>query len=147
LTLGQFGEVGLKDARKKATAARAKINEGIDPIAEKRRTKREAEAARAALRAAKTFRDLSQDYMERAGPDLAESTHSDREWMLKEDILPRIGDLRLEEITGADIVRLVESIGKRSKVMARKAFSVTSVIFSHGVGKHLCTSNPCSTLT
>jgi hypothetical protein len=48
-----------------------------------------------------------------------------------------------EQITGADIVRMVESIGKRSRVMARKAFSVNSVIFGHGVGKHLAKVNPC----
>jgi integrase len=144
LTLGKFSDFGLREARKRATKERARIVDGVDPVAEKRRAKREAQATRAALRAAKTVHDLSRDYMDRAGPDLAASTKSDREWMLKQDILPRIGDLRLEEIDGADIVRMVESIGRRSPVMARKAFSVTSVLFGHGIGKHLCKSNPCA---
>jgi len=65
--------------------------------------------------------------MARQGPDLAASTYSDRERVLKNDVLPHLGDLRIDEITGADIVRMVESIGKRSQVMARKAFSVASV--------------------
>ncbi|HYN00777.1 MAG TPA: site-specific integrase, partial [Aestuariivirgaceae bacterium] len=41
---------------------------------------------------------------------------------------------------------MVESIAKRSVTVARRAFTITSVIFSHGQAKHLAQSNPCASL-
>src|SRR5258705_5201235 len=69
-----------------------------------------------ALRAAKTFHELAADYVARAVPDLAERTQADVRRYLKKDLLPRIGHLRIEEITGGEIVHMVEQIGKRSAV-------------------------------
>lgn len=41
---------------------------------------------------------------------------------------------------------MVEQIGKRSDAVARAAFSLTSIVFSHGQAKHLAASNPCGGL-
>lgn len=139
LTLGKYPDCSLKEAQKKATRERAKIGEGIDPIGEKRR-------AKAALKAAKTFRELAADYEVRAFPDLAQGSQKDYKRYFKNDILPRLGDLRIEEITGGEIVKMVEQIGKRSAVVARRAFTITSVVFSHGMAKHLARHNPCAGL-
>jgi integrase len=139
LTIGKYPDCSLKAAQKRATGERARIGEGVDPVAERRRSK-------AALRAAKTFRDLAADYDARALPDLKPRTQKDVRRFLKKDILPRIGNLRIDEITGGAIVSMVEQVGKRSIPVARRAFAITSVIFSHGQAKHLAKSNPCSSL-
>lgn len=139
LTIGKYSDCSLKDAQKRATKERARIGDGVDPVAEKRR-------AKAVLKAAKLFRDLAADYDARALPDLKSSTQKDIRRILKKDILPRLGDLSIGEIDGGHIVRMVEEIGKRSLSIARRAFTITSVIFGHGQAKHLAQANPCASL-
>jgi integrase len=139
LTLGKYPGCSLKEAQKKATKQRARINEGVDPVAERRRSV-------LALRAAKTFRELAADYDVRALPDLKPDTQRIIRQYLKRDILPRIGALRIEEITGGMIVNMVEQVGKRSDSAGRRVFEITSIIFSHGLAKQLAQSNPCAVL-
>lgn len=139
LTVGRYPECSLKEAQKRAIKERARIGEGVDPVEERKQS-------RAALRAAKTFRDLWLDYKEKALPDLAPRTQVDRERFMQKDILPRIGDLRIEDITGGTIVSMTEQIGKRSVTIARRAFTMVSVVFSHAQAKHLAHSNPCAGL-
>lgn len=139
LTLGKYPGVSLKQAQKKATKERARIDEGVDPVAERRRSA-------LALRAAKTFRNLASDYEARVLPDLKPGTRRITLQFLKRDILPRIGDVRIEEVSGGQIVQMVEQVAKRSDSAGRRAFEITSVIFSHGVAKQLAKSNPCAAL-
>ncbi|MBI3528206.1 MAG: tyrosine-type recombinase/integrase [Betaproteobacteria bacterium] len=139
LTISKYSDCSLKEAQKKATKERARINEGIDPVADRRRSK-------LALKAAKTFRELAADYDARALPDLTPDTQRIIRQFLKRDILPRIGDLRIEEVGGGHIVQMAEQVGKRSDSAGRRAFEITSVIFSHGVAKQVAKSNPCAGL-
>jgi hypothetical protein len=69
-TLGRYPKVSLKEAKKRATKERAAIAEGTHPVAERRRSKM-------ALKAAKTFPELAEDYMPRALPDFAKNTLRD----------------------------------------------------------------------
>ena len=139
LTLGRYPERKLKDARDLALKERARIRSGVDVVAQRRKDKLE-------LVQAKTFRELAKDYLLRAAPDLAESSQDEVRRYLEKDILPRLGGLRLEDITGAEIVYLVEHVAKRSLTVARRTFQLTSLIFSHGVAKHLAKTNPCAGL-
>lgn len=139
LTIGRYPEHSLKEAQKRAVKERARILDGVDPVAERRR-------ARLALKAAKTFRDLAEDYQARALLDLKPSTQKDTRRYLSKDVLPRIGHLRIEEVTSGEIVRMVEQIAMRSPTVARRAFIIASVIFNHGQAKNLAPSNPCAPL-
>ena len=55
LTVGKYPDLNLKEARKRAAKERARVGDGTDVVPEKRR-------ARLALRAAKAFRELAEDY-------------------------------------------------------------------------------------
>jgi integrase len=139
LTLGKYPDCSLKEAKTRATAERTKIDKGIDPVAERRRSE-------LALKTAKTFRELWLDYEARALPDLKPDTQRIIRQFLKRDILPCIGSLRIEEITGAILVNMIEQVGKRADSAGRRAYDITSVIFSHGVAKQIAISNPCAGL-
>lgn len=139
LTIGKQCDCSLKEAQKRATKQRAKIGEGIDPIAERRRS-------RVALKAAKVFRDLATDFEVRVFPGLAPRTQSDYRQYLTKDILPRIGDLSIDEITGGVIVDMVEQVAKRSDSMARRVFKLVNGIYAHAQAKQLVQSNPCAGL-
>jgi integrase len=139
LTLGRYPERNLEAARKLALKERARIADGVDPLALRRKEK-------LALSRAKSFQELAADYMLRAAPDLAQTSQDEARRYLKKDLLPHLGSLRIEEVTGAEIVHMVEQVAKRSAASARRAFQIMSIIYAHGVAKHLAKSNPCAGL-
>ncbi len=139
LTLGNYPDMPLKKARKGAAAARAKIDGGVDVASEKRKDL--ITRSRAG-----TFRQLAEDYMIRAAPKLAPRTQDEVHRYLDKDILPRIGHLPVGELSGADMVGVVEKVAARSHSVARRAFQFLSVIFAHGIAKHMAKSNPCAGL-
>lgn len=137
LTLGNYPAISLKDARAKAAIARAEIHSGKDVATERQRQRHE-------LISAGTVRDLADDYMQRVGPTLADATRTETRRYLDKDVLPKIGGMLAREVTGADIVRLVEKVAVRSQSVARRVFEILSVLFAHGVAKHVVTANPCA---
>lgn len=139
LTLGRYPDISLKEARRRAAEQRAKIAAGIDVAAEKRR-------ARIALAAVSTVKELAEDYMVRVAPGLSDATQRETRRYLDKDILPRIGHLKLTEATPTEVVYVIEQIAKRSATVARRAFEILSVIFAHGVAKHVAPQNPCASL-
>ncbi|MHB1140673.1 MAG: tyrosine-type recombinase/integrase [Sulfuricaulis sp.] len=136
ISIGRYPDIGLATAREKASKLRGKVQLGNDVAAVKRRDK-------IALASAKTLNDLAEDYMIRVAPELAATTSKETRRFLDKDILPRIGRLRISEITATEIVHLIETVAKRSPSVARRAFEILSVIFAHGVAKHLAKENPC----
>ena len=103
ITLGRYPDLSLKAARKRATEERVAIGNGIDVGLEKQREKR----ARAA---AKTFKELAEDYLIKIAPSLASTTQKETKRILKKDINHRIASMRTRDITGAYNVYLVETI-------------------------------------
>jgi hypothetical protein len=139
LTLGNYPDLGLANARSAACAARVKVDQGVDVAGEKRKAK--ADAFRNG-----TFRESAEDYFRRSAAALATSSHDEVRRYLDKDINPRLGHLVPSEIDGSDIVTMVERIAARSDSVARHAFARVSLIFAHGVAKHLVKGNPCAGL-
>lgn len=137
--IGRYSDFSLKQARDQATLLRAQLVHGVDVTAEKRR-------ARLARMAAKTMAELAEDYLLRAGPALAEATRDDIRHRLDKHILPRLGTLKIEEVSGAEVVHLVEQVARRSDSAARRCFQILSRIFAHGLAKHVVTVSPCGGL-
>jgi hypothetical protein len=69
LTIGRYPGIGLAKARELATEARAKIQQGADVARDKQKASRERAAA-------KSFRQLATDYMEKKFPDLQQTRSS-----------------------------------------------------------------------
>lgn len=139
LSLGRYPDVGLKLAREKAAEARVAVNSGADVALVKRRTK-------LALKEVDTFSALAADYMTYAAPSLSSTTQKETRRYLRKDINPRIGRLRVNEVTGGEIVHLIKAVARRSQSVARRAFEILSVVFAHGVAKQIVLLNPCDAL-
>ncbi len=139
LTLGGYPSLSLREARVKAMKERTRIFDGIDPVAERKREK----VARAMTQ---TFKALAEDYLAKKEGIFVASFLSGFRRYLHKDVYPVIGSMRLDEITGAEIVYVVERVARRSPTGARAVFSRMSVIFDHGVGRHVVRSNPCGGL-
>jgi integrase len=137
LTLGRYPDIGLARARELTTAARAQIQQGKDVA----RDKQINSAQRAAAR---TFRELAASYMGVAFSGMAENTILQRRRHIEKDLLPRLGALAARDVTAADIVMVIEAVGKRSVSVAELVFTAASEIFKHGIARHTVITNPCA---
>lgn len=140
LTLGQYPDKSLKQARIDAEKERVKVQDGADVA-------RDRQKARVQRASAQTFRQLADDYMVKKFPDLAASTVKQRRHHIKDVILPRLGALPAREVETADVVALVEHVGKKSVNVADLVFTAVSEIFKHGIARHVVKANPCGGIT
>jgi integrase len=140
LTIGRYPDITLMKARQIASEARVKLQQGIDVGREQQKQKTEA-------RAAKTMRDLSNDYMEKRFPKLAKTTVKQRRSHIEDRILPRLGSIPAREVTTGDVVDLIDAVGKRSVHVAELVFTALNEIFKHGQARHVVITNPCSGLS
>lgn len=139
LTIGNYPDISLKRAREMASEKRVEVDRGADVATKKRMAKIDATRVN-------SFRELADDYMERAAPSLSSRYRAEIKRFLSKDILPRIGGIPVKEVRPADIVVMIERIAERKATVAKAAFTMVSAIFDHGVGKHLATENPCRLL-
>lgn len=137
LTLGRYPDITLAKARELAAEARVQIQQGRDVAREKQKATIERAAA-------KTLRELAADYMSKAFPRLAANTIKQRRHHIEGVILPKLGSLPAREVMTADVVALVEAVGKKSVNVAELVFTAVSEIFKHGVARHVVTANPCA---
>ncbi len=137
LTIGRYPDITLAKARKLAAEARVQIQQGRDVAREKQKATIERAAA-------KTLRELAADYMDKAFPRLAANTIKQRRQHIEGVILPKLGSLPAREVSTADVVALVEAVGKKSVNVAELVFTAVSEIFKHGLARHVVTANPCA---
>ena len=137
LTLGRYPDIGLAKARELATAARAQVQQGKDVARDK-----QIDSAKRA--AAWTFRELAASYMTVAFRGMAGSTIQHRRRHIEKDLLPRLGPIAACDVTAADIVAVIEAVGKRSISVAELVFTAASEIFKHGIARHTVIANPCT---
>jgi len=137
LTIGRYPDISLSKARELATEARVQIQQGRDVAREKQKATIERAAA-------KTLRELAADYMSKAFPHLAANTIKQRRHHIEGVILPKLGSLPAREVSTADVVALVEAVGKKSVNVAELVFTAVSEIFKHGLARHVVTANPCA---
>lgn len=137
LTLGRYPDKSLAQAREDARKARDSIQNGVDVARKKQIDK----IQRAAL---KSFRELATDYMHKAFPALAATTIKQRKHHINDVILPKLGSIPAREVSTADIVSLLEGVGKKSINVADLVFTAVSEIFKHGLARHVVSANPCA---
>jgi integrase len=108
LALGVYPEVGLKDARDKADAARKLIQLGTDPAAA-----RDADRAKQAHEAVNTFEAVAAAWLAHQSNRWSPDTKG-RIWQtLKADILPVLGHRPMVGIKPAEVMREVQKIEAR----------------------------------
>ena len=134
-TLGRFPDIPLKYAREIATENRAKIQQGMDVAREKQIEIRESISAW-------TLKQLAADYEEKILPGLSAATIASRRQKIRDYVLPGIGNLPARDVTGSDVVQMLERVADRSPKLVKSVLSATRLIFSHGVAKHVVKGDP-----
>lgn len=136
LTLGNYPDLSLTAARKLAAEHRVSVDKGGDPAALKR-------TERLKSRAAWTVRGLARDYIDKVlgAARLAESTTKYRKWDIENVILPRLGVLRVDEVSPIDVVDMLENSG-RGWTMQKRILTSTVQLFDHAIGRQVIKVNP-----
>jgi integrase len=137
LTLGRYPDVTLAAARKLAAEKRVEVQQGVDVARRKQLAK--LEAAREW-----TFKRLADDYLVRAGENLAAVTIEGRRQQLRDYVHGRIGHLPAREVSPGEIVEIVERSGEKSLHVARLVLIALREVFAHGVARHVVETNPCA---
>lgn len=124
--VGAFPDVSLKEARLAAEQARALIRQGIDPIKDRERAKREQ---------AKNLHILTEvavDAFESKKSELKGEGKAGR-WFspLELHVLPKLGEVPVTEIDPTDIKQTLLPIWKTKAETAKKALNRLNIVIQH----------------
>ncbi len=141
IALGSYPEVGLAEARRKRDEARAKIREGIDPLADRKREKLVAR-----YNAANTFGDIAREYIDKmVAEGLADTTTMKANWLL--DQLAPIAKRPVTDLKPLDIFAALKRIEAKGKYeTARRCRSFASRVFRYAVATGRGETDPTSVL-
>jgi integrase len=134
LTIGNFPDIGLADARKIAREKRAEVDRAGDPAADKRR-------AKALALKDWTMRMLIEDYREKILAYLGVSTQKGYGRSLVR-IQSRFGSYAVGQVTSLDIVEMLEAIALPWNE-SRMLLTTARMLFKHAAGRKLVVTNPC----
>lgn len=141
LSLGTFPEVSLQQARRLRDNARADVEEGGDPAAEKRQKRLEAELA-----AKTTFELVATEYIEKMGREgRSPATIKKARWFL--ELLGGIAKRPIASITPhelLDVLKRVERRGHHETAVRLRAFA--GRIFRYGFATLRTEKNPADIL-
>ena len=133
-TIGNYPDISLGKARKRADALRARVAAGENPVATKRQERAEA--------ASKTFKALADRFMKEHSQRHKRSWDAD-ERNLRLHILPRWADRRFDSIGRQDAIALIEELVQAgTETLANRVHALISSIFSFAVDADLLKANP-----
>ena len=117
LKLGEYGVLTVQEARGQARKIKVRVLEGRDPIAETDKARRD-----------RTVAEFGEVYLERHAKPRKKTWMKDAQ-RLRRHVYPRLGNLRLTEVTRADVVSLHSDIGKTTPVEANRVHELVRGLF------------------
>lgn len=128
-SIGTYPAWSVAAARDKALALKKRVQDGGDPVIEEK-----------IRREALTFSKLVERYMANHGKKIRSA--AEYQQLLDKDVIPRIGERRVDEITRPEVGVLLDDVAKRAPVVANRVMSVISSVFSWAVSEGLAKDNP-----
>lgn len=133
LTIGSFQVWSVTAARVEAKGLKLRVDQHEDPLADI-----EAE------RKAETVAELCERFIKEHLPRKRASTQRDYKGIINNDILPALKNLKVADVTFADVDGLHRKITKRgAKYRANRVISVLSKMFALAIRWRLRVDNPC----
>lgn len=121
IRIGQFPDIGPKQAESEAIILRTQVDDGLDPSRQK--------VVDLDIR---TFADLAKRYMDLHSKRVKRTWRAD-DRMLKHDVLPVIGDLLADKLTRSDINAVLDPIDRRgARAQVNRVFALVRAILRWG---------------
>lgn len=138
LSFGAYPEIGLAEARKERDAARALLNKGIDPSAQKKLDKLVRADADAA-----TFTVVSSELLDKkARESKAERTLEKLRWLYSL-AKPHIGERPIAAITAPEILAVLHSVEQKGRLeTAKRLRAVIGEVFRYAIATGRATVDP-----
>lgn len=138
LTLGNYPDLSLAEARKQAREVRVKVDRGGDPAAEKKIDKSGARGTR-------LVREVAEDYRTKklTTATYSESTIYYRNWDIDQVIIPKLGSFDVRQVKPSQIVHTLEA-ANRTWTVTKRMLTSFKKIFGHACGLRLIETNPCA---
>jgi integrase len=128
--IGRHPEFTADAARQEAMALKVDIQNGHDPVAERRDWKSEP-----------TFAALAAAWLEEAERRKRKNSLRDDRRMLTKIILPQLGERRLDELNEKPIVKLHEAM-RATPYQGNRCLALVSSVFNFGMRQKWCLTNP-----
>lgn len=142
LALGAYPEVTLVEARKRRETARRQIENGIDPLVDRKRAK-----AAACSEASDSFEAIANEYivkMQKEGK--ADATVLKAQWFLS-ILKPAIGEMPIKSVEPQMLLAALKKLeGKGNYETAKKTRSFASRVFRFAVATSRTTNDPAALL-
>lgn len=137
MTIGQYPELSLADARAETTLIKKNIKNNIDPLAEKQRKQASP---------FKTADDLAEDWLKECEKRLKHPNIPCR--VYKNDLSPTIGKLAIGQVTPVDIRTIFTNITESGRPsISNDALMYLKQLFRHGLKLNLLIHNPAEPFT
>lgn len=141
LSLGAYPEFSLKQARAKALEARNAVIKGINPVTERKQSRKPREAASIVR-----FSDFALSHIEAMRPAWRNTKHGDQ-WIstVRRYALPVIGDLPLDQIDTPHILSILQPIWlTKPETASRLRGRIEHILTAAIVRKHRPAFNPAA---
>lgn len=133
ITLGDYPELQLTDARSMVRDARNARKQGEDPQAifrEKAQKAAPPPKATATSSGAYTVKKLAQEWLDEVSDTRAASTYTQYQWCVDNHIQPALGSTPVAQVVSDDIADLLASVARKTPVAANRLQSAISAMFS-----------------
>jgi integrase len=135
-TIGSFPAWSVTAAREEAKQLKRTVDAGGDPV-----------GAQQESRAAPTVADLCARFIEEHVTKQARRTQGDYRSIIRNDVLPALGTMKVAAVEFEHVERLHTRISKRAPIRANRMLSMTAKMFALAVKWKLRTDNPCRGVT
>jgi integrase len=134
LALSVYPQVSLSDARKALKRARAQLQDGTDPSAERQARKREAK-----IRAENSFETIAREFIGKKKASWSVRYGHDQLHRLELNVFSDLGRRPIAEIEPPDLLACLRKIESRgANDMAGRMRQICGQVFKFGVAKGVC---------
>ncbi len=138
--LGDLRDLTLTEARSAALEFKARLRDGIDPVAE--RDQRRVDAGRSlAERESHSVRNVAELFLERHVAGLRPSSRKDYERVIRR-MVERWGDRTCDQVHRADLIEWLDAETDRAPASARLSYAIARRFFGFAVERGRLTANP-----
>jgi integrase len=140
VSLGQYPDVGLSEARRKHQDARQLVAQGIQPTEHRKRQEAQQKAAEL-QRQIGTFRAACTAWRARTDGALRPASIAQREREINKHLMPKLGDRYLSEITRLELAELLGAVSERTPEVGHNLRTYLSAIWEQAADSGIVSAN------
>jgi len=137
VSFGRYPAVGLAKARERAQSVFASLHDDVDPA-----------ARRKAYRAGKSINEAVDEFIDVYSVRKADVSKKMDEAVLRNDLVPEIGDRKLVDVTRSDVQKVIRRVQKRgSATMANRTLAIVRKFLGWSVEQGWIDTNPAAAIS